>query len=85
MRLSIIGIVFAGLLAVSGAGIAAEKKTDAAHIQKAVGEHLAMAEAHVGAAKCLQAGNAETQCHEQLEKDCKGLGIGKYCGMKHKH
>ena len=85
MRLSIIGIVLAGLLAAPGAGIAAEKKGDAKHIQKDVADHMAMAEAHINAAKCLQAGTAEKQCHEQLAKDCKGLGIGKYCGMKHKH
>ena len=44
-----------------------------------------MADAHVAAAKCLQAGKGEKECHAQLVKDCKGLGIGKFCGMKHKH
>jgi hypothetical protein len=85
MNQRIIGIVFAGLLTASGAVMAAEKKADPAHIQKTVSDHMVMAEAHVNVAKCLQAGKAEKQCHEQLEKDCKGLGIGKYCGMKHKH
>jgi hypothetical protein len=80
----IIGIACAGLLAVSGTAIAAEKKIDA-HVQKAFADHMAMAQAHISVAKCLQAGTPEKQCHEQLAKDCKGLGIGKYCGMKHKH
>ena len=71
-----------------GTAIAADKKGakgDAAHVQKDVGDHRAMAEAHLNAAKCLESGKAEKQCHEQLGKDCKGLGIGKYCGMKHRH
>ena len=45
----------------------------------------AMAEAHLNAAKCFESGKSEKQCHEQLAKDCKGLAIGKYCGMKHRH
>ena len=78
-------VILAAALAVAGAAIAAEKKTDPAHAHAAVLDHLAMAEAHTAAAKCLQKGTSEKQCHAQLEKDCKGLGIGKYCGMKHKH
>lgn len=63
----------------------AEKAHSAAEIQKDVQDHLAMADAHTAAAKCLQAGKGEKECHAQLAKDCKGLGIGKLCGMKHKH
>jgi len=44
-----------------------------------------MAKAHEAAAKCLEAGKGEKVCLEQLRKDCKGVGIGKYCGMKHQH
>jgi hypothetical protein len=65
--------------------VAAEKKDDPAHVRKDVADHLAMAEAHVNAAKCLESGKPEKVCHEQLAKDCKGLAIGKYCGMKHRH
>jgi hypothetical protein len=54
-------------------------------IRKDIADHRAMAEAHLNAAKCLEAGKAEKECHAQLVKDCKGLGIGKYCGMKHRH
>ena len=57
----------------------------AAEIQKDIGDHRAMADAHLAAAKCLESGKGEKACHEQLVKDCKGLGIGKLCGMKHKH
>ncbi len=83
-----IAIVAAGLLALAGAAVAAEKaakKDDPAHVRKDVGDHRAMAEAHLNAAKCLESGKAEKECHAQLAKDCKGLGVGKYCGMKHKH
>ena len=64
---------------------AADKKADAAHVKKDVADHRAMADAHLNAAKCLEAGTPEKDCQAQLAKDCKGLGIGKYCGMKHKH
>ena len=44
-----------------------------------------MAAAHEKAARCLEEGKPEKVCHAELEKDCRGLGIGKHCGMKHKH
>ena len=47
--------------------------------------HRAMAAAHEAAAKCLEAGRAEKDCLEKLKQDCKGLGIGKYCGLRHQH
>jgi hypothetical protein len=47
--------------------------------------HRAMAAAHEAAAKCLEAGKPEKDCLERLRQDCKGLGIGKYCGMRHQH
>ena len=61
------------------------KKDDPAHVRKDILDHRAMAEAHLNAAKCLEAGKTEKECQAQLAKDCKGLGIGKYCGMKHRH
>jgi hypothetical protein len=62
-----------------------DKPHGAAEIQKDIADHRAMAEAHLNAAKCFESGKSEKQCHEQLAKDCKGLAIGKYCGMKHRH
>lgn len=47
--------------------------------------HRAMAAVHEAAAKCLEAGKSEKDCLEKLRQDCKGLGIGKYCGMRHQH
>ena len=47
--------------------------------------HRAIAAAHEGAAKCLEAGKKEDVCYKELQAACKGLAIGKYCGMKHEH
>ncbi|MBX3662373.1 MAG: hypothetical protein KF804_07990 [Burkholderiales bacterium] len=61
------------------------KPHSAAEIRKDIADHRAMAEAHLNAAKCLEGGKSEKECHAQLAKDCKGLAIGKYCGMRHRH
>jgi hypothetical protein len=50
-----------------------------------VQRHRAMAAAHEGAAKCLESGKKEEVCLKELQAACKGLAIGKYCGMKHGH
>ena len=55
-----------------------EKKED---IQR----HRAMAVAHESAAKCLEAGKKEDLCVKELQAACKGLAVGKYCGLKHVH
>jgi hypothetical protein len=81
-------LAFAGVLVILAMGataMGAEKKEDDHHAKEAAMEHRVMAEAHLNAAKCLEAGKPEKECHAQLAKDCKGLGIGKYCGMKHRH
>ena len=50
-----------------------------------IARHRAMAAAHEGAAKCLEAGKKEDVCNKELQAACKGLAIGKLCGMKHEH
>lgn len=55
-----------------------EKKED---IQR----HRAMAAAHEAAAKCLESGKKDDVCEKELQAACKGLAIGKYCGMRHVH
>ena len=62
-----------------------EKPHSADEVKQDIADHRAMADAHLNSAKCLEAGKPVKECHAQLAKDCKGLGIGKYCGMKHKH
>ena len=67
--------------------VAAEKGKPhgATEAKKDIADHRAMAEAHLNAAKCFESGKSEKECHGQLAKDCKGLAIGKYCGMQHRH
>ena len=48
-------------------------------------DHRTMAEAHRKAAECLEAKKPEKECRAQLTKDCKGVAIGKHCGMKDRH
>lgn len=80
-------LALAGSIAMATANAAdkTDKRHTGAEIRKDIADHRAMAEAHLNAASCLESGKSEKVCHEQLEKDCKGLAIGKYCGMKHRH
>jgi hypothetical protein len=55
------------------------------HARKDVLRHRAMAAAHEAAARCLESGKTEEVCHKELQAACKGLAIGKYCGMRHEH
>ena len=54
-------------------------------IQKDVQKHRAMAAAHEAAAKCRESGKDEEVCYKELQASCKGLAIGKFCGMRHEH
>jgi len=47
--------------------------------------HRAIAAAHEKAAKCLESGKTEKECHAHFPVECKGIAIGKYCGMRHRH
>ena len=55
------------------------------HVRKDIERHRAMASAHEAAARCLEAGKDEQQCRKDLQAACKGLAIGKYCGIRHEH
>jgi len=50
-----------------------------------IARHRAMAEAHEAAAKCPESGKKPDQCLKELQTACRGLALGKYCGMKHVH
>ena len=54
-------------------------------IKKDIERHRAMAAAHEGAARCLESGKKPDVCQKELQAACKGLAIGRYCGMKHEH
>ncbi len=66
------------------AAATAQPKLDE-HARKDVERHRAMAAAHEEAARCLESGKSEGDCLKALQQRCKGLAIGKYCGMKHEH
>ncbi len=85
MRIRVIAATI--MMAVTLLAVAAEKSKPhgAAEAKKDIADHRAMAEAHLHAAQCFESGKPEKECHEQLRKDCKGLAIGKYCGMQHRH
>lgn len=63
----------------------AQAKKDDAHVKQDVAAHRTIAAAHEAAAKCLEAGKPEKECHAELAKACKNLAIGKTCGMRHRH
>jgi hypothetical protein len=76
--------IVAAAVALSGTAFA-QAKHGSKEEQEDAKRHRTMAVAHEAAAKCLEEGKGEKACLEQLRKDCKGVGIGKYCGMKHQH
>lgn len=55
------------------------------HAKKDIERHRAMAAAHEAAARCLESGRDEAHCQQELQATCKGLAIGKHCGMRHEH
>jgi len=77
-------IAWVAALATAGAAAqSAPKPSD--HVKKDIERHRAMAAAHEQAARCLESGKAEDVCLKDLQAACKGLAIGKYCGMRHEH
>lgn len=54
-------------------------------IKEDIARHRAMAAAHEAAAHCLASGRKADVCEKELQASCKGLAVGKYCGMKHGH
>lgn len=72
-------------LLLATAALTAHAKEDPAHLKAIIEQHKAIAAAHQAAAQCLASGKSEEACHAELAKACKGLAIGKLCGMRHKH
>jgi hypothetical protein len=75
-----------GLLALSlSLSFAAVAQHSTKETQEDIARHRAMAAAHEAAAKCLESGKKHDQCQKELQTACKGLALGKSCGMKHSH
>lgn len=87
MKTAIMNSILAILLALISPLVQAqsEKKPIPDRLKEEVAQHRRLAEVHENAARCLESGKSEKECHAQLEKACKGVGIGKYCGMRHTH
>lgn len=86
--------LIAAILLALGATTAAQAQSSPApaakaalseHAKKDISRHRAMAKAHEDAARCLEGGETEERCQKALLAACKGLAIGKYCGLKHEH
>lgn len=84
IRTTLIASCLASVLAVC-AGSAQAADHSAEDVKKDIQRHRAIAAAHEAAAKCFEAGKDEEACHKELQAACKGLAIGKYCGMRHEH
>ena len=63
----------------------AASKADDTHRKEDIAKHRQMARAHEQAAQCLERGEKESVCQEQLRAACQGLAVGRYCGMRHGH
>ena len=80
MKKALLALVF--IAQVATLSIAKESAED---IKQDVARHRAMAAAHTAAAQCRESGKDEDLCNKELQAACKGLAIGKFCGMKHEH
>ena len=80
MKKSALLLALGALVATAALAQHAEKE-----VKEDIARHRALAAAHEGAAKCLEAKKDEKVCMAELQAACKGLAIGKYCGMKHVH
>ena len=85
LALSLAGTVSAQTAPAAPKPAAAPAAAVADHVKQDITRHRAMAQAHEGAARCLESGKAEEICLKALQATCKGLAIGKYCGMRHEH
>jgi hypothetical protein len=77
--------VFFALTAAAQSPSAAPPTKISDDAKKDVLRHRAIAAAHEAASKCLESGKTEEVCHKELQAACKGLAIGRYCGMRHEH
>ena len=77
------GVLAVALMLSTGAWAQANDKAQLAKEDIVV--HRTIAAAHEKAARCLESGKPEKECHAHLATECKGIAIGKYCGMRHKH
>ena len=83
-NMSAAGVLVSTFCLVAAGALAAGPHSDK-DSKEDVARHRAISAAHENAAKCLESGKKEEVCYKDLLAACKGLAIGKYCGMKHEH
>lgn len=83
MPMKTLVVFLAALLGSSLAGAQAGKPD--AKAKEDIAIHRTIAAAHEKAAKCLESGKTEKECHAPLATECKAIAIGKHCGMRHRH
>ncbi len=83
----VLGVGAAGAQTAPAQPAAPPRKAAAAdaHRKEDIAKHRQMAHAHEEAAKCLESGEKESVCQERLREACKGIAVGRYCGMRHAH
>lgn len=79
MKKLLLALVF---IAQAATSIAAESDKET---KEDIAKHRTISAAHEAAAKCREAGKGEDVCNKELQAACKGIAIGKFCGMKHEH
>ena len=80
MKKQLLALVFIAMIATLSIADESDKER-----KEDIAKHRAIAAAHEATAKCLEAGKKEEVCLKELQDSCKGLAIGKFCGMKHQH
>lgn len=70
-------------LTVFGTAYAADKSKLNQETLDDIAKHRTISAAHEAAAKCLESGKSDEECEGKLQAACKGIAIGKFCGMKH--
>lgn len=69
----------------SGSGSVRQASAEATHQREDIAKHRQMARAHEEAARCLESGENEAVCQQRLRDACKGIAVGRYCGLRHAH
>ena len=77
-------VITALMLSVLAATVSVAQESEQ-ETKQDIARHRAMAVAHEAVAKCLESGKKQDDCLKELQAACKGLAIGKFCGMKHEH
>ncbi len=78
-------LVISFLIAACAASVMAKDDHSDKEKKEDIARHRIMAAAHEAAAQCLESGKKTDECWKVLRDACKGIAVGKYCGMKHQH